>query len=207
MNRRPSSPPSPDEGSALRLPPMSRSSPRPKPVEVYLEIGPRRTFACARLAGLVPLGQDGRQPWRRWPHAERCRSHRPGRGGVRCRSGRSPQGGRGAQRFGGHGLRRTRAHRDGRQQAADDGQGAGAVGVAPSVVGRVRTSWPARGRAPQGTAAVGATGTRSSSTWSRPRPDTPANSASAGSRRRSTTRPPSMTCELRSSTCSPPLVG
>jgi hypothetical protein len=26
---------------------MSRSSPRPKPVEVYLEIGPRRTFACA----------------------------------------------------------------------------------------------------------------------------------------------------------------
>jgi hypothetical protein len=25
----------------------SRSSPRPKPVEVYLEVGPRRTFACA----------------------------------------------------------------------------------------------------------------------------------------------------------------
>jgi hypothetical protein len=26
---------------------MSRSSPRPKPVEVYLEVGPKKTFACA----------------------------------------------------------------------------------------------------------------------------------------------------------------
>ena len=139
--------------------------------------------------------------------AERCRSHRPRRGGVRCRSGRSPQGGRGAQRFGGHGLRRTRAHRDGRQQAADDGQGAGAVGVAPSVVGRVCGRRGRRaGRAPQGTARGGR---------DRDKIVEHVVQAEAGYARKLGIRrkPPAIDDtaaiddELRSSTCSPPLVG